>query len=370
MKKKKRFRLLALALCAVLTLLPLSGCSTVAGTSSSKTTYAVTTNSDGTRTFTDMIGKTITLPAEVKSVYCTSPVGTYFVYTLDPSKLIGWNSSMTSSQLQYLDPDYADLPVLGGNMGNQATFNTEYIISLHPDVILSFGQVGQNNATIDQLSQTTGIPVVYFDYSLTSLADAYRLMGVVFNETTRGNELADYIDNTLTKVKNMVSKVPDSDKKRVYYAEAADGLKTDGADSMHSEVLNFVNATNVCTLSTAASGMGTSVSMEQVLQWDPQVILCNSTMGGDSFMSTVYTNSGWANVTAVKNKQVYEAPSYPFNWFDRPPSVARVLGTEWLASILYPDYVKVDLTSDVIKFYKEFYKVDITEDQANALIKS
>ena len=33
---------------------------------------------------------------------------------------------------------------------------------------------------------------------------------------------------------------------------------------------------------------------------------------------------------------MYQVPNAPFDWFDRPPSVNRLIGTWWLASILYP----------------------------------
>lgn len=108
--------------------------------------------------------------------------------------------------------------------------------------------------------------------------------------------------------------------------------------------------------------------MEQVLNWNPDVIIVNSMMGGDDFLKMVYTDSKWSSISAVKNKKIYKPASLPFGWFDRPPCVARVIGAEWLASTLYPDYVNIDLKSDVRDFYKTFYQVDITDDQATALI--
>lgn len=365
MKRMKFIKTLVLSICVVLVLILAAGCST---TSSTTPTTRITTLADGQRQFTDMMGNQVTIPAKISKVYCTSPIGTYMVYTISPDKLLGWNSTMTDSALQYINPKYKDLPVLGGNMGGKNTFNTEYIIGLKPDIILSVGQKGQDTSSITQLSQQTGIPVVNLDYSLGATEASYRMLADILDESTRGNMLADYIKTSLNNTKAMIAKVPSSEQVTVYYAESADGLSTDGSDSMHTEIFNFLNAKNVVTLSTAASGMGTKVSMEQVLTWNPDVIIVNSGMGGDDFMKTVYTDSKWASISAVKNKRIYESAALPFNWFDRPPCVARVLGTEWLANKLYPNYVKVDLKSDVIKFYKTFYQVDITDEQATALM--
>ena len=85
---------------------------------------------------------------------------------------------------------------------------------------------------VTQLGEQTGIPVVTLDSGLTATPDAYRLLGKILGAEDRGNELADYAQKTLDNISSMVSKVPDSDKVTVYYAESADGLKTDGTDSM------------------------------------------------------------------------------------------------------------------------------------------
>jgi iron complex transport system substrate-binding protein len=226
----------------------------------------------------------------------------------------------------------------------------------------------ENNEMANQLAEQTGIPIVNISSGLKDTPDSYRVLGKILGDEARGNELADYTKNILDSVSAMVAKVPDSEKVSIYYAESADGLATDGLDSMHTEVINFVNATNVVTMDTSASGKGTKVSMEQVVNWNPDVIIANAQMGGSDFVKTVYTDSTWAGINAVKNPRIYPPAGLPFNWFDRPPSIARVLGVEWLAYELYPQYVTVDFKSDVITFYKTMYGVDITSDQADALI--
>ena len=40
---------------------------------------------------------------------------------------------------------------------------------------------------------------------------------------------------------------------------------------------------------------------------------------------------------AVREKRVYLAPTAPFGWIDRPPSLNRVIGLKWLAGLFYPD---------------------------------
>jgi iron complex transport system substrate-binding protein len=70
----------------------------------------------------------------------------------------------------------------------------------------------------------------------------------------------------------------------------------------------------------------------------------------------------------VKDRAVYEAPQFPFNWIDRPPSVNRVIGIRWLAKTFYPDRFAFDLKTETRRFYKLFYHRDLSEAELNALL--
>ena len=373
----KRLRSIPLAALSVILLLSLlAGCVGSDAKTQSKPSAAASASADvsaspaaaGERTITDMNGNQVTIPSDIKKVYCSGPIGTYIVYTVSPDKLLGWNSKMSDDALQYIAEEYRDLPVLGGTMGGQNSINAEAITALAPDIILDFTYNHENSAMVIELSKQTGIPVVELSNALKDTPESYRLLGQILGKEQRGNELADYCQKTLDEVSAMVAKVPESEKVTIYYVESADGLATDGNDSMHTEVIKFLNATNVCSLDTSGSGKGTKVSMEQVVKWNPDVIIANAQMGGADFAKTVYSDSTWAGINAVKNHRIYIPASLPFNWFDRPPCIARVLGVEWLAYELYPQYVTVDLKSDVKTFYKTFYGVDITDEQADKLI--
>lgn len=378
MKTNRKKTLPSLLAAASLLLSLLSGCGadrsaatpspSIPPSPAAETASASPSAAAGPREITDMEGNQVTIPAEVKKVYCTSPIGTYITYTLAPDRLLGWNSALTDDAKQYIAKEYQDLEVLGGTMGGKNSINTEAIIALAPDVILDFSHGATTSAMVTQLSQQSGIPAVTLDSSLEATPASYRLLGEIFGAPDRGNQLADYAQKILDTVSADVAKVPENEKVKVYYAESADGLKTDGVNSMHTEVIDFVNAINVVTMDTSASGQGADVSMEQVLDWNPDVILANATLGGTDFLSSLSQSSTWASVNAVKNQQVYLCPASPFNWFDRPPSIARLMGVEWLAAKLYPQYVTFDLKSDVKDFYHTFYGVDITDAQAESLI--
>ena len=78
-----------------------------------------------------------------------------------------------------------------------------------------------------------------------------------------------------------------------------------------------------------------NVSIEQVLLWNPDVIV---TIDQD-FAASVRSDPAWASVKAVRDGRVHLSPKMPFGWVDFPPSVNRLIGLWWLAKILYPDKV-------------------------------
>lgn len=382
-EKTKEFKLFTAALlfCVCTLFSPLTGCSAnsagaassaqpeSSGSSAGRTSsMPESSGASGTRTVTDMMGNEVTIPSEIKKVYCSTPIGSAFLYTLAPDELIGWNWELSEEDKTFLLPECRDLPVLGGAMAGQNSINTESVIKLKPDLILDFEHEGKVSTAVLKLSEQTGIPILEASSALDKTEECYRFLGDILGRKERGDQLADSVKKTLENTKEKCSKVPGDKILKVYYSESADGLKTDGSDSMHTEAIKFVNAENVVQMKTTAMAKGTAVSMEQVLAWNPDVILVSSKLGGKDFMKSVYRDEAWKSISAVENKRIYCPVSSPFNWFDRPPCVARTLGVEWLASVLYPDCMDVDMKSEVKNFYSLFYQVPITDEQAEKLL--
>ena len=78
------------------------------------------------------------------------------------------------------------------------------------------------------------------------------------------------------------------------------------------ETIEFLGARNVAA--EREGGLAT-VSIEQVLVWNPQVIV---TIGRD-FAANVRSDPQWAQVEAVRAGRVHLSPNLPFGWVDFPP---------------------------------------------------
>lgn len=326
----------------------------------------------GKKSIIDMAGRQVEIPTEIHKVFAPSQIGIVMLYTINPDKLAGWNFALKDGEKKYINEKYYNLPVLGSWSGKNGTGNIEEIIKAAPDVIISVGTIDDSQKALsDKIQKQTGIPVVMVDAPLDKQDEAYTYIGELLGEQERCQVLADYCKKTITKVKSEVDKIPANEKVKVYYAEGDKGLQTDPSGSMHTEVLDFIGGINVADVK-GGSGYGRAeVSLEQVLSWNPDVIITGfdkEQNGG--FFGQIYNDTNWSTIQAVKDKKVYQIPCYPYDWFDRPPSVARILGIEWLGNLLYPNYIEVDMSQEVKTFYKTFYNKDLTDADVLELLQN
>lgn len=332
--------------------------------------FLLVTSLANAATYVDMAGRKVTIPKRMEKVYATSAIGALFIYTLAPEKAAGLIWAPTESERRFLLSSYLDLPIMGSAYGGKrSSINIEELIKRHPDLILSIG--GKDEATIsaaDELQDKTGIPVIVLDGALDRIPAGYRELGKLLGVKERAEELATYGEYILRKSAEAAAHSPK--KVRVYYAEGNDGFETDPSGSDHTEVLTAAGGINVAAVK-ASKGYGrASVTFEQLVQWDPDVIIiCNDEgHGGESFFDRVYRDPLWTQLRAVKNHAVYEIPYLPFNWFDRPPSVNRLIGMQWLTNLLYPDTYRINIKEETKKFYEMFYHRTLSNEEVNELL--
>lgn len=341
-------------------------CSTLMGCASNQTSEAKTIE------IVDQANRTVTVPTpkELNKVFFTSPLGMIMVYTLVPDKLAGVSSDLSEEELAYLNPALKEAPNLGG-MQAGAELNPEAIINSGAQIIFSIAPEPISETSVseaNQLQEQLNIPVVVVDGSMEKAASSYAFLGSVLGEEERAKTLGDYCTKVFEDVVNKVSDIPDDQKVSVYYAEKNDGLSTEPSTSSHAAVLKYAGAKNVATVE-AKKGSGMSpVSLEQVLTWDPDVIIAWGADRGGAY-DLIKTDKDWSNVKAVKDDRVYSMPNKPFSWMDRPPSVNRFLGVQWVAHMLYPDVYTIDMKEQTKEFYKLFYSVDLTDEQLNKILE-
>lgn len=347
-------------MCLITCLFLFAGCTKTTGEKTTKNEESLT------KEVTDMSGRKVTIPTKVNKVCSLSNNTTVDLYTLAPDKLVGLSFTPKEAAKKYLGDKFFDLPVLGTTSDKKLDY--ESVLKLKPDLIVCSDEDEVYPA--DDIQEQLKIPVVKVDTDLESTDKVYEFLGECIGEEQRAKELADYSRKTIDNIKSLVKGIPEDKKLKVYYAEGTTGLQTDISGNVHTEVLDFVEGKNVADISETKVGSMASVSIEQVLSWNPDIILEGATAVKGDFFNNVYTDQKWANVKAVKDKKIYKIPALPFNFFDRPPSAIRIMGIQWLANLLYPEYVKIDIETEIKNFYKIFYNYNLTDDEVKDLLKN
>ncbi len=324
-----------------------------------------------TVTVVDGAGRTLQVPAKIERAYVTSPVGAVLLYTLAPDRLVGWSYKLGAAEKHFLLPSVHDLPALGGWFGENGKGNRETLLAARPDVILSIGYSDRISIDFaDRLQQQVGIPVYVASGRMLDTAATYELLGVLLGVSERAKILADYTRRSFADAKALAESVPPAERPTVYYAEGLRGLQTDSKGSMHTEPLDYLGTENVAALAETSGFGRASVSLDQIIAWQPQVILaCPEKARPDGSWTPEWLGDPtWRQVPGVANARVYLIPGAPFNWFDRPPSASRVLGVKWLLWVLYPDRVKFDMVAKTQEFYRLFYWYEMSEAEARAIL--
>lgn len=313
------------------------------------------------REITDMAGRTMTVPAEIDSVFSTGPVAAIYLYTLVPDKLLGWNYELNDVEKSIILEQYHDLP----NFGQGDAINYEAVIAAGPTIALNVTSI--NEGTIDEsdaLAESLGIPVVMVSSDLLDAPEVYRFMGGLFGVEEQAELLAAYAEQTFQDIANL--DIPEEEKVRIYYGNGEDSLETAPAGSSHGQIIDLVNAINVADLELG-DGSRVQISAEQLLAWDPDVIIVNgepkADMTGSAAAEAILQDPTYATLTAVQNGQVYGTPNAPFSWVDRPPGPNRIIGMRWLSGLIYPEYLDFDVDEQVKEFFQLFYHVELSDQQ-------
>lgn len=360
--------------CLAMALALFAGCS-----GGDKPATSLPDNSDGTqtetvdpmadRTITDDAGRQVTIPGvgALERIYYTGAPGQIFCFTLAPELAAGTTMEFSEAELAFLPEGTGDLPYLGTLSGGKE-LNPEAIMAEDVQVIFSVTTATPSEYDItsaDDLQNMTGIPVVVLDGSLEATPATYRTLGTLLGKEAEAEELASYCETAVANVKRAVATIPEDQRVSLYYAEGSEGLQTEPKGSTHSVAFDLAGADNVAQDVEAVQGKGMSpVSLEQVLAWNPQVIVAwdDEIRGGADEL--IRTDSNWATIDAVKDGKVYTMPNVPFSWCDRPPAVNRILGIQWIANTLYPEAYNVDMVEVTKEFYSMFYHAELTDEQA------
>lgn len=308
-------------------------------------------------TVTDGAGRRIVVPRRVERVFPAGPPAAILLYTLAPELLLGWPRANRAEELPFLLPGIGNRPEVGRLTGRGGGANLEAVLALRPDLIVDSGST---RATFVELAERvqaqTGVPYALLEGRFPAIAQSYAVLGALVGREARARELAQAAEDIVRTVLGRVQKVPEAQRPRVYYARGPAGLETGLGGSINVEILEFMGLKLV---SAGTPGGLANVGLEQVLAWDPEVIVTIDQV----FAATVRDNPLWKGVRAVRDGRVHLSPKLPFGWVDFPPGVNRLPGLWWLGQAVYPALFPEDLRAVTRRFYAGFYGVEPSDAQ-------
>lgn len=319
------------------------------------------TQTETTRVFTDSCGREVTVPADIQRIAVSGPLAQMVVFAIAPDRMVGVANAWDESAKAYFDAKYLELPLLGQLYGGKGELNLETLLAAAPDVVIDVGEPKDSMAEdLDALQEQTGIPFVHIDAYLASMDDTYTVLGDLLAMPDEAQALADYCRTSYDMVKAIADSV---EKVNLLYVTGEEGLNVIAQGSYHAEVIDMLCSNLAVVDEPSSKGTGNEVDMEQILNWNPDVVL----FAPGSIYSTVADNENWQTITAIKDGRYYEVPMGPYNWIGFPPSVQRILGMQWMAKVLYPDAADYDMFEAAQTYFRLFYHCDLTAEQYAAL---
>ncbi len=290
----------------------------------------------------DSRGKEVVLAHTAQRVVVLFPSLVDEVYMLGAeNSLVGipeqvYQVEDTYKFLSKLDDRIAQKTLATPTFAGQAN-NVESIVSLNPDLVLTFNTDQDNISQLEYL----GIPVFTFSsQDEKSIFNELTGMGALLGKKARAEEIVQFVS---AEIKKMTAP-KDQIQKKVYYAWSKGRvLSTSGRGSLIDMAIRLSGAANACPLEMEAPNVGA----ETIYKWNPDlIILWNSTL------ADVYNLKELAALPAVRNKQVFVmSPSFPFD----PHTVKFMLFAKQIRHWCFSDYTKQQLDQDMAIAFEKLY---------------
>ena len=328
---------------------------------------------------TDVLNRTVTLPAHPKRIVVADYLAN-FVLTAGPESLAKvcavaadhWETARTGEYQVFTDayPVLKTLPSVGGYHDN--LLNTEKILALKPDVLLTSITKFRDNAQRMALLEKAGIAVVVIDYHAMTAENHTRstyLIGRITDTDDRALSLVREMTMGTDMLQSRLADIPENEKHRPVYVELGNlGVAAVGNSYnktiLWGAMLASVAAGNIAADNPAPWG---ALTREYVIRKNPEVIFVAGSLwtGGAAdqmkmgFMvseadarrrlSEFMKRPAWQMLSAVRHHRVYGVDHGSLR------SIIDWHLTHFLAKACYPAYFKdADPQADLLRTYRRY----------------
>lgn len=305
--------------------------------------------SQGTLTLVDQAGREVAVSLPVERVVSLYGVATFYLYALGVQDrlvlgpYVGLKPGTPSWEaLATVDPD------LGSKYVRRKP-SLEEIIARKPDLVLASAV---KDPEIAKGLEGLGIPTILLRAeTVPGVQEATSLLGRVFGAEERADRLLGYFRGKVQRISELIA-AKGLRKPRVLFVGTRP-LRVASGEMYQTELIRLAGGIPV---TEKLRGYWQDVDVEQVLLWDPEVILIAPY--GKVTPEELIEDPVWQGVAAVRAGRVYKMPRVFAPW--DIPTPESFLGLLWMAARIHPE-LKLDVAREAVVFYREFYGYELPQ---------
>ena len=319
-------------------------------------------NTQATVLVTDSIGRQVKVPEKVERIAALYSWSGYAVCLLGSGNdLVAVPGGLKRDVLlvqMFPEIANASVPREGG------TINVEELMKIKPDLIIVRNDQVADEKEVEDLDNT-GVPYIVVDFStMKEQQDALLVIGKAIGREAEAGKFNGYYQDAIDRVSRGVADIPEDEKIKLYHSENQANRATP-ADSVSADITRAVGVINVSVgQDLQLIGSDYYASIEQILLWDPEVIIANETTAYD----LIKGSPQWSGITAVRTGRVYRLPNGISRWA-HPSSVETPLALLWIAKTVYPDrFTGIEMKAEVRYYYKTFFNLELDDETIYSIL--
>ncbi len=303
--------------------------------------------------FKDSLGRAVAIPSRADRILSLQPEITRIIVALGAGKrLVGVDYFIRREDhlFKIVFPDGASLPAVSKP---DESVNKELVLRLNPDIVFTSPTEQQ---LPESIQRSLGIPVValasmgHFDRMLEEI----ELVGVLTGTEGRAQELVAYYKEKAKSISETCGPVSANHKPKVYLSFWSNLVRT----PVFYEPVNVAGGKNLAEnlLPSYLGTIGTIITLEQIIKWDPEIILIQGSFLPRERRVTVEGVLGdnrLGSIKAVRNKRVYYTLGFWY-WWDPAGVLAETL---YLARLFHPEKFRgLDIEKEGNAIFEMFYR--------------
>lgn len=305
------------------------------------------------RTITDILGRTVTIPARVERIAAINGAARMLTYARAVDKLVGVTDmdkkGAAGMPYSYVNKEKFQTLASVGKGGSNDIAYIEKIAELSPDLIFAFTN---NIDAVNDVQNKTHIPTVAL-YKTSMFSDDFfetlLLIGSIMGTQTECKKTVDTIKNWQRDLNDRTKDIPDAAKPSVYAGAVSfrGGHGIEGTCGAYPP-FTAVNAKNVVD-STGKTGE-MLIDREKITEWDPDIIFLNPSNMNLVNEDYKKNKNFYENLSAVKNGRIYSQVSYNYNWTNVEIAIADAY---YAGCIIYPErFADIDFNEKAEEIFK------------------